>query len=624
MTNSKAHKRHIAGIFEAMPPLPALKISEWAEKHRILSPESSAQPGRFVCMPYQREPMDAPCDNSVAELVLDWASQMTKSETVNNIAGFFMHADPGPILMAQPTVDLAESYSKERIAPMIRDTPVLRDIVKDPRTRDSGNTLLSKSYPGGNFVLIGANSPAGLAGRPRRVILLDEVDRFPVSAGSEGDPCALADKRAESFPNAVKVKTSTPTIKGASKIEKILEQSDCRKWHCLCPRCQHEQVWQWSQVKWNEGDPSSAWLECESCHAHLTDEERELSVRDGVWKPTRPFNGIRGYWLNGINTLFKCQKGFVNRLHQMAADFLKAKDGGPETMKVWINTFLAESYEESATVLDVKDIAGRDDEYDTDPLPEGVLTITAAGDIQADRIEVEFAGWGRDEERWGLGKMTLNGDPKTDDGLWERLDALLLTEFTSAGGAKLKAERVLIDMGFANQRVLGFCGSRIGRGVFPCRGVNRVGLTPPPLLPSQPSRNNRARIPHWNVGVTIAKQTLYDRLVMPIPGPRSMHFPKGNGYDEDHFRQLTSEKLKKRYSYGQAYFIFEKPNAQTRNEAMDLWVYNYAALQTLYPLSWDAYEIALKRKEELEQARAKSDGQPQRQPVRRGSWATRW
>jgi phage terminase large subunit GpA-like protein len=624
LTQTRPEAKVWGGWKAAFFPLPALKVSEWAKKYRRIPKGTAAKPGRWVSLPYQDEMMDAALEPNVSEVVLDLAAQTAgKTEILLNVAGYHMDVDPSGQLLVQPTVDLAEAFSKERLAPTINETAALKRLVRDPKSRDSGNTLVSKMYPGGSLVLIGANSPAGLAGRPRRVILLDEVDRYPASAGSEGDPCALADKRAETFPNAVKVKTSTPTIKGASKIESLLEQSDHRKWHCLCPRCQHEQVWAWSQVKWEGEDLVNAWLECDGCHAHLTDEERVLSVRDGVWKPTRAFTGIRGYWLNGINTLFDAQKGFTSRLHQMAADFLKAKHGGPETMKVWINTFLAESYEESATVIDATAITGKDEEYEPNPCPEGVLVLTASGDVQENRIEVEFAGWGRDEERWGLGKYVLNGNPKEDDALWERLDALLLTEFESAGGAKLKAERSLIDMGYANQRVLQFCGPRLNRGVYACRGLNRVGLTPPPLLPSQPSRNNRARIPHWNVGVTVAKQTLYDRLVLPVPGPRSMHFAKGHGYDEDHFKQLTAEKLKKRFSYGQPYFIFEKDNASVRNEAMDLWVYNYAALQTLYPLSWDAYELTLKRKEE-QAAAAKNAGTQERRPViRRQSWATR-
>ncbi len=233
--------------------------------------------------------MDSANDPDVAETVLWWGSQLGKSETVNAILFFHIDADPANQLLVQPTVELAEEYSKDRIAAGIEATPRLRDKVRDPKSRDSGNTVKSKRYPGGSLVMIGANAPAGLAGRPRRVILKDEIDRYPLSAGTEGDPCALADKRAETFPNAVKVSTSTATIKGLSKIEALYEQSDKRNWHVCCPKCEHEFVLLWKHIQWPEGEPGGAWLECPSCRARLTDAQRIAMVRAGKWKATAPF-----------------------------------------------------------------------------------------------------------------------------------------------------------------------------------------------------------------------------------------------------------------------------------------------------------------------------------------------
>jgi phage terminase large subunit GpA-like protein len=594
-------------VFDAIPPIPSLKISEWAGKYRVLSPESSSEPGRFKCsrIPMQVEPMDSACDPEVSETVLWWAAQTAgKSEVLNNIVGFYMHADPSPQLMVQPTVDLAEEYSKDRIAGMIRDTPPLRKIVRDPRSRDSGNTTLSKRYPGGSFVLVGANAPSGLAGRPRRVILKDEVDRYPLSAGTEGDPCALADKRAETFPNAVKVSTSTATIKGLSKIENLYEQSDQRKWFVRHGACEHEFVLMWEHVKWLDGQPETAWLECPHCRTRLTDGDRVAMVRAGRWKPTAPFKGIRGYWLNGLNILFGAQKGFNNRLHQFVADFLKAKDGGPQTLRVWINTFLAETYEEDAEKIDSGDILKRCEEYAPDELPETILVVTAGVDVHRMRIEVEVKGWGVDEESWGIKKTVLDGDTEKDE-VWAELDKTLLETFTRNDGVTLKIERAFIDMGHKDRRVLGFCVPRLGRGVFPCRGINRPGLNPPPLLPAKPSTNNKARIPHWNVGVTVAKTAIYDRLLLPIPEARAMHFPLGHGYGVDYFKQLTAEKRKRKYQFGRPYYIFEKENNAVRNEALDLNVYALAALHSLTPIAWTKLAANLKKQAKTaEQARA--------------------
>jgi len=273
-----------AHIFASLPPIPALKVSEWSSKHRYLSSESSSKPGKYTCFEYQREPMDAPLESDVVETIYWWAAQTGKSENLNNTVGYFMHADPSTILLVQPTIELVEAYSLERIAPMIRDTPPLRRIVREAKSRDAGNKTKFKRYPGGNLAMVGANAPAGLAGRPRRVVVQDEIDRFPDSAGTEGDPCALADKRTESFPNAIKVKTSTATVKGRSKIEKAFERSDKRKWHVRCqnPRCAHEFVMMWEHVIWEEDKPETGWIECPKCHKHHTDQERIAMVRYGV------------------------------------------------------------------------------------------------------------------------------------------------------------------------------------------------------------------------------------------------------------------------------------------------------------------------------------------------------
>jgi phage terminase large subunit GpA-like protein len=623
LSKSPVNRRFWAGICSGFPLLPALSVSEWAQSYRVLSRESTAKSGKWDNeeIPYQVEPMDAFNDPSVSEVVLMWAAQTGKSEILNNVLGFFAHADPSPQLLVQPTIELAEAYSKERIAPMIRDTPILRQLVKDPRSRDSGNTLLSKVYPGGNLALVGANAPSGLAGRPRRVVLKDEVDRYPESAGSEGDPSALADKRAESFPNAVKGSTSTPGLRGASRIEKKLEASDCRKLHLNCPRCGHEQVLAWAQIKWPEGKPEDAYLECanEQCKAQLTDEERVTMIRKAGktgWKPTRPFTGIRGYWLPGMNTLFAAQKGFKNRLHQMAMEFLAAKDGGRETVKTWVNTFLAETYEEAGEQIDSTALQGHAEPYNgLETLPRGILILTAGFDVQGDRIEVGIDGWGADEECWSICYRVLYGDPRKDE-VWKDLDKLLTTEFTHASGMKMRVERVFGDTGYAQDRVLAFTGPRAGRGVYGCKGINRVGTNVPPLLPSRPSRNNKWRMPFWPVGVTVAKHAIYSRLVMLPGGARTIHFPVATradgseddfGFNGEYFKQLTAEKQRTRYSFGVPYYVYEKDNNSVRNEAIDVRVYSFAALHSLGRILWHKLQETIDQYERENPKKEKED-----------------
>lgn len=587
------------GIFTAIPPLPSLKVSEWADKYRVLSPERTNEHGKYSCdrIPMQREPMDSVNDPAVSETVLWWAAQTAgKTEVLCNICGFFMHADPSPILFVNPTTEFAEEFSEDAIAPMIRDTPPLSKVVRSPKSRNSGNKILSKRYIGGSLILVGANAPSGLAGRPRRVILKDEIDRYPFSAGKEGDPCALADKRAETYgKTAVKVSTSTGTVKGLSRIENKYEQSDQRKWFITHKKCGHEFVLMWDHLKWSDENGDGAWIECPCCKGQIDDAERVAMVRAGKWKATAPFTGIRGYWINGLNTLFEAHKGYKNRLHQFVGDYLKAKKGGTETYKVWINTFLSETYEEDTEQITPSEIEKRAEDYAKEELPNEILLLTAGADVHKNRIECEIVGWGVDEEAWGATYVVVEGDTEKDQ-VWHDFDKLLLTTFTREDGVELAIEKTFIDMGHKDRRVLGFCRPRLNRGVYPCRGLNRPGVNRPPLLPAKPSRNNKARIPHWNIGVTVAKEQIYDRLMLTPGEPRSMHFPRNAEYGTNYYKQLTAEKRKKKFQYGQPYFIFEKENNAVRNEALDVRVYALAAMASLAPIAWRTLEKNMKKR----------------------------
>jgi phage terminase large subunit GpA-like protein len=565
-----------------------LSVWEWAEKRRRMPKGITARPGPYSIAgtPFMREVQEAFFAPDVQTTVLCMASRTGKTETEMNLTGYTIDHDPCNILWVYPTLDSAKKWSKEFFMPMMKASKCFAGKLRKVGTKDADNTLLSKAFPGGRVSAIGANSPSGFRQIQAPRVICEEVDAMV--NGEEGDPVELAFKRADNYADNVQIVSSTPTIKGQSRIWKWLEQSDFRKWFCPCQKCGHRQVWMWANVKWPEGKPEAAYLACESCgHAH-DDEQREASVRAGEWRPTLPFTGVRGYWLNGINSLFPAKKGFVSKLHQFASEFLSAKEKGRDAIKTWTNTFLSECYEEdNEGTIQPKTALDRCEHYTPDALPNGVLLLVASGDVQNNRIEVEVGGFGADEESWGVQKDVIWGDPGTDDP-WRKLDDMLLAQFRRADGVELKIERTFIDMKFAKHqlRVLDFCAPRLARGVFPCFGVNRVGNIVPPLLPAKPSRNNKRKIPHWPVGVTVAKSAIYDRLMLEPGEPRSMHFPHGFGYDETHFKQLTSEVRKTRYSHGQAYSIFEKPNESTRNEALDLAVYRLAALHSLFPIGW--------------------------------------
>ena len=552
-------------------------MSQWADQFRQLSSEASAEPGKWNTdrAPYQRDIMDALADPTVEAVVIMSSAQIGKTEIVNNVVGYHIHLDPAPILLLQPTLEMAEAWSKDRFAPMLRDTRVLHGLVRDPRSRDSGNTLLHKRFPGGHITMAGANSPASLASRPIRLVLCDEVDRYPISAGTEGDPVSLAKKRSTTFWNRKLLLTSTPTIKGASRIESAFEQSDQRRFNVPCPHCAEMQVLKWQQVRWNtdpekEGDekhlPATAVYVCEVNGCIITDADKPGMLNAGRWLAEAPFNGTAGFH---INELYSPWVTFA----QMVAEFLKAKKL-PETLKTWVNTSLGETWEEAGETVDADILLQRKESWGAEA-PEDVVVVTAGVDVQGDRLEVEIKGWAAGEESWSLDYKQLFGDP-AQSAVWQELDELLLRPVKSKTGLQLNVACTCIDSGgHHTQAVYEYCRLRAVRGIFAIKGMSQAGK---PLV-GRPSRNNRHKLRFYPLGVDTAKEVIYSRLRISEPGPGYYHFPLER--DREYFLQLTGEKQVTRFTKGTPKREWVK--LRSRNEALDCNVYALAALKLLSP-----------------------------------------
>ena len=357
--------------------------------------------------------MESLTDPAAASTVLMWGAQMGKTEVLLNTIGYFIDAQPAPMLIVYPTLDVSRKFSQKKLTPMLEESPRIKDAVRDPRTRDSGNTILSKEFRGGSLVVAGSNSPASLRQLSCRVIVQDEIDSFEPSAGAEGDPCFLADARATNFHDAVFLKASTPTIRGASRIEAMFEESDQRHWHCPCPHCGEFQTLKWSQVKWPQDRPEEAYYLCEHCEREINDTQRVQMVMAGKWVATHPERRARGYHLSGLYRIMGRKRQFNSYLHEFAVQFLEAKHKGRESLKVWTNTFLAETWEEKGERVSLTDAMERAEDYKTDPLPAGVGVLTCAVDVQKDRLEYEVMGWGIAEESWGVLRGAIHGDPRS-------------------------------------------------------------------------------------------------------------------------------------------------------------------------------------------------------------------
>ena len=507
--------------------------------------------------------MRAISDPATETIVFMTGAQIGKTEIINNAIGYYISQDPSPILVVQPTLDMSKMWSNDRLAPMLRDTPALKNAVKDPRSRDSGNTLLQKSFVGGYIAMVGANSPAGLASRPVRCVFFDEVDRFPHSAGTEGDPIDLGKKRTATFTyNRKIVMVSTPTNKGVSRIEAAYAESDQRQYYVPCHDCGHKQVLKWSNVKWEKDQPETACYVCDECGSVWDDADRYRAVRNGEWIAQVPESKVAGFHISGLYSPW-------TPLADAARDFLIAKKS-PETLRVFVNTYLAETWEDEGVTI--KDIRFEDREEDFGAsIPDEIVVITAGIDVQDDRLELELVGWGRDEESWSLDYKTLYGDPSTPH-LWNDLDNILKASYTTESGRQLGIRAACVDSGgHYTQAVYNFVRPREGRRIFAIKGM--AGEQRP--LVGRPSKNNIGKIKLFTVGTFPIKELIFSRLKIQSEGAGYCHFPAGRS--DEYYQQLAnSEKIVTKYQKGFPRREFVK--TRTRNEALDCRVYAYAAL----------------------------------------------
>lgn len=571
----------LARCVATLKPPPELTLSQWADRYRMLSAESSSEPGRWHTdkAPYQREIMDAIGDAHIRRVVIMCAAQLGKTELLLNILGYFMAYAPAPILVMQPTLDMGQTFSKDRLAPMIRDTPVLRGLV-DVKSRYAGNTILKKNFPGGHITIVGANSATGLASRPIKVLLADEVDRYPGSAGTEGDPLSLAQKRQTTFWDKKTVMVSTPVIKGHSRIETEYNQSTREEWNVPCPECGHYQPFVWANLIFDPDDLQKEIVyKCERCGCVANEYRWKQQSQQGRFVAENPGAETRGFHLNTLASTFCGWKEIVQK-------FIVAKEqldqGNPEGMKVWVNTELGETWEERGEQVEDTELFNRREIYDA-VVPEEVLVLTAGVDVQDDRFEVEIVGWGVGKESWGIRYQKIYGDMLKEQ-VWEDLDAFLQTVWCKKDGTALRIISCCIDSGgHHTDQVYRFTKERYERGVWAIKG--KGGAEVPYIR--NPTTNNRVKTPLFIIGVDAGKVLLYQRLRHNTKGPNYCHFPANEeaGYDETYFKGLTSEKMVVRFRKGRSVTVWElKDSKYKRNEPLDLRNYATAALEIANPV----------------------------------------
>jgi len=578
----------------AFKPPKKMTLSEWADSHAYLSSESSAEGGRWHTLPYQKGIMDAVTDPKIEQITVMKSARVGYSKILNHVAAFHIHQDPCPIMIVQPTIEDAQGYSKEEIAPMLRDTPVLRGLVSEAKAKDGANTILQKQFPGGSLSLVGANSPRGFRRVSRRVVLFDEIDGYPASAGTEGDQIKLGIRRTEYYWNRKIVSGSTPTVKDFSRVERMFQQGDQRRYFVPCPECGHMQYLKWANIRWIDNDPDTASYGCESCGVLIPHSKKRWMVERGEWRATAPGNGKHVSFHIWAAYSYSPNATWPN----LVEEFLDAKNDA-EQLKTFVNTVLGETWEDeyaSKVGADALSERAATEEYQQGVVPVDCLLLTIGCDVQDDRLSLSVWGWGREEQGWLIDRVVIYGDPSRPD-VWKQLDEILQAPYEGEGDRKLKVMVTAIDSGgHHTAEVYQYARERQGMGVIAIKGMAQKNK-PPIGKASKVDLNAKGKTLKkgaqvFPVGSDTVKSLLFGRLKHNDPGPGYLHFYPTVG--TEYFQELTAEKQVMRFKNGFPERVWVKKSS-ARNEALDELVYAYAALNRVYQIKdrrtlWDQIE----------------------------------
>lgn len=535
---------------DGLRPEVQLTVSEWADAYRKLPKKSSAEPGpwRTTRTPYLRDIMDDLSTMSdVEEVVLMKAAQVGGSEAILNAVGYVIDHAPGPMIIVQPTELLAKRFSRQRLEPLVTITPRVASKVAPPRARDSGNTVLSKEFPGGQMILTGANSAVGLRSMPAQYAFLDEIDGYPVDVDEEGSPIDLVEARQRTFSRRKRIKVSTPTIAGRSAIEEAYEASDQRRFYVPCPDCGEMQPLEFPRLTWSKLGlkPTQAVYECRACFFPIPHHAKTDLLARGEWRAEKPerIGKVRGYHLNALYAPL----GWMS-WGEIATQFIKVHKN-PEKLRVFINTVLGEAWAGKGEAPAWEPLQKRRETYAIGTVPRAALFLTAGVDVQKDRVVYEVVGWGRGKRSWSVDYGELPGDTADlDDGPWGQVDELLARSFPHASGLTMPIRMLAVDSGFNTQTVYSWARRYPLNRVAAVKGHDSGGVfvgSPTPVEITDRGRKLKRGGRLWPVCSSMGKSELYGwlRLEEPTDGlapPGFCHFPQ---YHDEYFKQLTAEQL---------------------------------------------------------------------------------
>lgn len=580
----------LAQVRPSFNPPERIKVSEWAEKYYEL-PETSAEPGRWIRerAPYQAGLMDAVCEPGTQKVSIMCCAQIGKTIVLLAIICYLIDLDPCSMMMTFPSADAAEIFSKEKLSSAIRNVkPVSEKIII--KSRNATSTILMKMFAGGFLRLTGANSPSSLASMSIRVYLGDEVDKYPVSAGKEGDPIKLAQERTNTFWNWLMLLVSTPSTKEVSRIAAEFENSDKRRYFVPCPHCGHKQHLVWERIEYvgkntSDADPlSGVYYICIKCDRPIEEKYKARMIREGEWIATAKAKDPKhaGFHLNRLSSPWK---SWVD----LALDYETARHD-PQQLQVFVNATLGIPFENVfGEKLDWELLRdrGKLSSYSSSQIPKGVLMLTAGVDVQGDRLECVILGWGRKEQCWVVRYEKIIGDPLEDD-VWEQLAEVTGKSYLNTDGAELKVRATCIDSGYLTQEVYYRVKKHRYLHWFAVKGkAGDLPLVSKPTVVEVNYKGKRVKrgIELYKVGVDTAKETVYARSKISQPPAKYLNFP--NDLTNDWYEGFCSEVQVTHHKNGHPFTVWEKL-AGVRNEPIDTFNYAFAAahLVGLTRMNW--------------------------------------
>ncbi len=579
---------YLAAYRRGLKPDPELWIDEWADKYQMIPKDTgAAEPGKYHTdrTPYAREPMRCLSPVHPAKRVVTMiASQLMKTQVALNWIGGCIHMSPANILVLLPTEKLSKRVSG-RIDKTIKAVQVLAERVAKSRSRDARNTLDTKEFEGGALYCATAGSASNLAELSARWIYGDEVDRWEMDVDDDGDPIKQAEARGSTFGRRAKYYySSSPTLKGISRIHDLFLQGDQRHYYVPCPHCGTMQVLEWEGLKYTDDFRFVHYQCCMPGCALIEEHHKAEMLAAGEWRAHGKGDGETVSFT--LSALY-APAGWLSWT-DMAKEYEEAKKlqekGDPGSMQVFYNTRLAKVWDSAEEMTKADELRKRAEAegHRLGLVPAGALILTAAVDTQHNRLELLVMGWGEGLERWTVDFQVIPGDP-ADERTWALLDEKLKERYRHVSGVDLSICATCIDSGgHHTDEVYQFTRLRRWRNVLAVKGASKRGR---PVLAQRPSKvdvtwrgnTEKQGAELWMVGTDTAKDWIYNRYQFE-EGPGALHFSAD--LPEEFFEQCVAERKVVRYVKGFKRVDWVKAKSE-RNEALDLMVYNLAAAQFL-------------------------------------------